>query len=80
MTESRTVEGWVSRETYAAGSKSEHRGLILTTDEGSRYLLRRLGGPAYADPELDALVGHRVSVTGRIHRDVFLLERSEIRA
>jgi hypothetical protein len=45
----------------------------------SRYLLRRLGGPAYADPELDPLAGHRVLVTGVIHRDVFLLERHQIR-
>ena len=74
MTESRTVQGWVGRDTYAAGSKSEHMALLLTTDDGARYLLRRLGGPAYADPELDALEGHRVSVTGRIHRDVFLIE------
>lgn len=79
MTESRTVEGWVGRDTYAAGSKSEHPALMLTTDDGSRYLLRRLGGPAYADPELDPLAGHRVLVTGVIHRDVFLLVRHQIR-
>ena len=78
MTESRTVEGWVSRDTYAAGSKSEHPALMLTTDDGSRYLLRRLGGPAYADPELDSLEGHQVSVTGLIHRDVFLIEESRV--
>lgn len=78
MTPSRTVEGWVGRETYAAGSKSEHSALMLTTGDGSRYLLRRLGGPAYADPELDPLEGHRVLVTGRIHRDVFLIEESRV--
>jgi len=78
VTESRTVEGWVSRDTYAAGSKSEHAALLLTTDDGTRYLLRRLRGPAYADPELDPLAGHRVEVTGLIHRDVFLMEQSRV--
>jgi len=78
VTESRTVEGWVSRDIYAAGSKSEHPALMLTTDDGSRYLLRRLGGPAYADPELNPLAGQRVSVTGLIHRDVFLIEESRV--
>jgi hypothetical protein len=74
VTESRTVEGRVNRDTYAAGTKGEHSALILTATDGSRYLLRRLGGPAYADPDLDPLEGHRVSVTGLIHRDVFLIE------
>ncbi len=73
MSDPVTVRGIVSRELYAAGSKSEHWAPILTTDEGARYLLRRAGGSAYADPDLDELAGQAIEATGLVHRDILLL-------
>ena len=72
MTE--TVRGTVTRRGYAAGSKSEHPGLLLTTTDGRTLLLRRRGGHPYADPELDLLDGAAIEATGIVHRDVFLVE------
>ena len=57
-------EGEVVRRLVAAGSKSERHAVVLETDHG-HYILRRSGGNPFADPELDALVGKRVSAEGR---------------
>jgi hypothetical protein len=70
--------GTVERRTYAAGSKSERPAMIIMTAAGDRYLLRRLGANPYADAELEALDGVMIEATGRIHRDVFLIEEYRI--
>jgi hypothetical protein len=54
----------VVRRLVAAGSKSEREAVVLQTDQGD-YILRRTGGNPFADPELDALVGKRISAEGR---------------
>src|SRR5262245_47325462 len=51
--------GRVFRATYAKGSKSEREAVFIEI-AGERYLLRRKGGPALADPSLESLVGHEV--------------------
>ena len=69
-----TMRGLVGRELYAPGSKSEHPAVVLTTDDGRTYLLRRPLANPYADEVLESLVGQRVEATGQVHRDVLLLE------
>ena len=63
---------------YAAGSKSERRAMMIVTTSGDRYLLRRPGANPYADAELETLAGAVIEATGRLHRDVFLMERYRV--
>ena len=48
--------GRVTRRTFGAGTKSEHEAVYLDTDRGS-FLLRRVGGNPFSDPEIESLVG-----------------------
>jgi hypothetical protein len=72
------LRGTVERQPYAPGSKSERLAPVLVTEAGDRYLLRRAGANPYTDPGLDALDGTQVEVSGRIHRDVFLVEELRV--
>ena len=57
-------EGRVVRRRRSAGSKSDRDAVVLET--GSEDLvLRRLGGNAFSDPVLDALVGRRIRGNGQ---------------
>jgi hypothetical protein len=58
------VSGVVRRTTVAQGSKSEREVLVLETEDGEAYVLRRKGGPAYGDNQLDHLVGHSIDAEG----------------
>jgi hypothetical protein len=75
-----TIEGQVSRERVARGSKSERSAVTLRTPQGERYVLRRHDGPALGDRALDKLVGRSIQVSGfatnrtLIMRDWKLLE------
>lgn len=57
--------GTVRRRLVAEGSKSEHDAVVLATPSGE-FVLRRLGGNPFADPELDALVGRTLRCTGEL--------------
>jgi hypothetical protein len=54
----------VVKKLFGAGSKSEHEAVILETGDDD-FVLRREGGNAFEDPELDKLVGQRIRGTGR---------------
>ena len=58
--------GKVVRAMFGTGSKSEHEATYLETDDGERYVLRRVGGHAFNDPGLDPLIGRRVTCTGKL--------------
>ncbi|MFO1396775.1 MAG: hypothetical protein U1F48_06900 [Burkholderiales bacterium] len=58
-------EGVVLRTAVAAGSKSGREAVVLRTDAGD-FVLRLAGGPAFADPRLDALVGKRIRAEGDV--------------
>ena len=58
--------GQVVKRPFATGSKSEHDAVMLKTKAGA-YVLRRQGGNAFSDPELDRLVGKHISVEGKVH-------------
>ena len=59
------IKGKVVKEVFAKGSKSERPAVILDTGK-KRYVLRRQGGNAFSDPDLDKLVGKNISATGNV--------------
>jgi hypothetical protein len=68
------LRGKVSRGVYAKGSKSEREALFVDTGEG-RFVLRRKGGPAFADPTLERYYGHEVECDGFLVGRTLLAER-----
>ena len=67
--------GAVIRKAVAKGSKSEHEAVVLRTPEGGEYLLRRAGGNAFRDPELDRLVGSSIAADGLVTGQTFIMKR-----
>jgi len=59
------VCGRVERKPFGTGSKSERSAIYLVCKEGE-YLLRRPGGNAYQDPEIEALVGKLICCKGQV--------------
>ena len=57
--------GRVSRGRVAEGSKSE-REAIVVTGPGGQFILRRRGGNAFHDPELEHLVDRDVEGEGAL--------------
>jgi hypothetical protein len=68
--------GKVIRQSFAAGSKSEHEAVALLTPNGP-LKLRRPGGNPFADPELDKLVGREIVVDGELMQGQLLMHRWE---
>ena len=68
------LQGTVRRGDYAKGSKSERVTVFLETAQG-RFVLRRKGGPAFADARLEQLVGHLVECDGFLVGTTLLAER-----
>jgi len=69
-------EGLVLRTAIAAGSKSEREAVVLRTADGD-YVLRLAGGPAFADPQLDALVGKRIRADGEVSATTLIVRSFE---
>ena len=70
------IEGRVIKRRIAVGTKSEHDAVMLSTESGD-YILRRQGGNAFRDPELERLVGEAVSCDGVIHGHTLLVSRCD---
>lgn len=68
-----SLTGRVERQLLHAGTKSEHRGLVLVTDDGRRLRLRRRGGNPFQDEVLARLEGQAVTLTGQLQDDVLWL-------
>jgi hypothetical protein len=68
------LRGRVTRRVFGQGTKSEHLAVWIDTDRGS-FILRRKGGPAFADPELDRYVGKTVVCDGFLLAHTLLAER-----
>ena len=68
------LRGRVTRRVFGKGTKSEHLAVWIDTDRGS-FLLRRKGGPAFADPEFDRHVGKVVVCDGFLLDHTLLAER-----
>jgi hypothetical protein len=73
------LSGKVTRQRYAAGSKSDHSAVMLETPSGL-YKLTRLGGNPFSDPELERLVGCEIDGVGNVSRNQFILTNWTIRA
>jgi hypothetical protein len=70
--------GVVTKTRRNIGSKSERDAVTLRTDEGD-FILRVLGGNAYGDPRLEALVGKKIQCDGnRAGKTILLNEWTEI--
>jgi hypothetical protein len=68
-----SVAGKVTRSLVHPGSKSERNAVVLETAEGRRYILRRHDGPAFADPELEPLVGKSLVAEGLETGDTLIM-------
>ena len=73
------LRGTVTRGDYARGSKSQRVAIFLETTEG-RFLLRRKGGPVFADVKLERFVGHAVECDGFLVGTTILAERILVRS
>jgi hypothetical protein len=51
--------GKVDKKLFGAGSKSEHDAIMLETTEGA-FVLRRVGGNPFSDPQVDQLLGKTI--------------------
>ena len=58
-----TYSGSVVKRPFGVGSKSERDAILLVTRD-KEYVLRRQGGNAFYDAELEQLVGKRVQCKG----------------
>ena len=58
------LSGLVVRETVESASKSERGAVVLKTDSGESYILRRKDAPAFGDDGLESLVGGSITTTG----------------
>ena len=58
--------GHATLERVRRGTGSEHDGVMLTTDDGERLLLVRLGGNPFADPDTLRLAGKRIEAEGYV--------------
>ena len=70
------LRGRVAEGPFARGSKSEHIAVFLETS-AARYVLRRRGGPTYADETLRGLVGCNVECDGVVVSYVLIADRIE---
>ena len=68
------LKGTVARARIAPGSKSDHVGVILRADDGNEYVLRRSGGNAFRDEELEKLVGKAITGTGLTTGRTFIMD------
>ena len=59
------LKGKVIREVVGEGSKSERSAVMLDTGK-KKYVLRRMGGNPYSDPDLDGLVGKNIEAEGNV--------------
>ncbi|MGH9276593.1 MAG: hypothetical protein ACRD12_00560 [Acidimicrobiales bacterium] len=64
--------GTVTRRLVAPGSKSEREAVVLDTG-ADQYVLRRIGGNPFSDPQLEELVGRNVRAIGEVHGPDFIM-------
>jgi len=67
------ISGNVARRSIAPGSKSEHVGVILRAQDGSEYVLRRMGGNAFRDSTLEDLIGETITAEGFVTGNTFIM-------
>src|SRR5262249_56120251 len=68
------MTGVVTLAQIAPGSKSEHQGVVLRTERGDEYVLRRAGGNAFRDEKIEALVGSTITGRGIVTGQSFIMQ------
>lgn len=68
------LRGKVERQLLAPGTKSEHSGLVLCAEDGTRYRLRRRAGNPFQDPVLAPLEGRHVTLHGQVDGTLLWVE------
>jgi hypothetical protein len=58
------IRGEAHLETVRRGTGSAHTGVVLVTPEGERWILVRLGGNPFDDPQTRELSGRTIEVEG----------------
>lgn len=71
---SQRLTGMVMHRPVALGSKSERRAVVLRTQSGGEYILRRMGGNAFKDEELEGLVGSSITADGQVAGQTFIMK------
>ena len=71
------ITGSVARAPFGGDSKSRHVAVWIDTG-AARYVLRRKGGPAMGDKDLERYVGHEIRCDGVLLEHTLLAERIEI--
>jgi hypothetical protein len=66
--------GTVARRQLSSGSKSEHEGLVLVTDDGE-HKLRRQGGNPFWDEALAPLEGKEIECEGLLRGGQIIMTR-----
>ena len=61
----KSYRGSVVKRPFGEGSKSERKAIYLVTNNGD-YVLRRQGGNAFSDPQLEQMVGKNIECTGMV--------------
>lgn len=72
--QTKRISGAVLRVQVAAGSKSEHAAVVLQTESGQQYILRRAGGNAFRDRVLEKLVGVTIVGCGLVSGKTFIMD------
>ena len=73
MADSIKVKGRVFRKRVDTGSKSERDAVCIQTARGAEHILRRMGGNAFQDPELERLIGEEIEGEGRLTGQTLVL-------
>lgn len=58
------IEGRAEAEKVQRGTASEHAGVVLTTPDGEKLILERIGGNPFQDVETESLIGREMVVEG----------------
>jgi len=69
------IAGSVEVRGVLKGTASAHEGVVLTTADGKRYRLQRVGGNPFRDAATEALSGRSVTLEGYRVGDVFRFVR-----
>jgi hypothetical protein len=68
------LSGLVTRGRVGGDSKSGREAVTLQSNDGTTYILRKLGGPAFGDESLDSLVGNALTVNGLAVGDTLIMK------
>lgn len=72
------VTGSVVRENVDDGSKSERQAVVLKTNDGQSFMLRRRDAPAFGDSGLDVLVGSSITTEGVAIDQTLIMQKWKI--